>query len=159
MDSECTCSVPEMTMKLVNRIILVTAHIVRATNMRMIICFMIFLFHLAAFQRPNRPPNLRRTKLDFLQQQDSFTSYFIPGVHISFDSEERVDLAMTAQASGLPTLEHKPSHESPVHSQNMIRIQQQTSGLCVCKKLHKRWRGNRLDRYQFAIGRMLEASA
>src|SRR6266536_3139680 len=42
-DSACTCSLPEMTMKLVNRITLVTAHIVRATNMRMIICFMILL--------------------------------------------------------------------------------------------------------------------
>ena len=43
MDSVCTCDVLEMTMKLVNRIILVTAHIVRATNMRMIICFMILI--------------------------------------------------------------------------------------------------------------------
>jgi hypothetical protein len=38
-------------MKLIKRITLVTAHIVRATNMRMIICFMIFPFHLATFQR------------------------------------------------------------------------------------------------------------
>jgi len=52
MDSVCTCGVLEITMKLVNRIILVTAQIVRATNMRMIICFMIFLFQLATFQRP-----------------------------------------------------------------------------------------------------------
>ena len=43
MDSACTCGALEMTMKLVNRIKLVTPHIVRATNMRMIICFMIFL--------------------------------------------------------------------------------------------------------------------
>jgi len=42
MDS-CTCRVGEMTMKLVNRITLVTAHMMRATNMRMMICFMIFL--------------------------------------------------------------------------------------------------------------------
>src|SRR6266446_2064811 len=43
MASVCTCSVGEITTKLVNRIKLVTPHIVRATNMRMIICFMIFL--------------------------------------------------------------------------------------------------------------------
>jgi hypothetical protein len=43
MDSACTCGVLEITMKLVNRIKLVTPHMVRATNMRMIICFMIFL--------------------------------------------------------------------------------------------------------------------
>jgi hypothetical protein len=43
MDSACTCGVLEITMKLVNRIKLVTPHIVRATNMRMIICFMKFL--------------------------------------------------------------------------------------------------------------------
>jgi hypothetical protein len=41
MDSVCTCGVLEMTMKLVNPIILVTAHMVIATNMRMIICFML----------------------------------------------------------------------------------------------------------------------
>lgn len=51
MDSVCTCDLLEMTMKLIKRITLVTAHIVRATNMRMIICFMIFPFHLATFQR------------------------------------------------------------------------------------------------------------
>ena len=44
IDSACTCSLLEMTMKLVNRITLVAAHIVRATNMRMIICLMIFPF-------------------------------------------------------------------------------------------------------------------
>jgi hypothetical protein len=49
MDSACTCGALEMTMKLVNRIKLVTPHIVRATNMRMIICFMIFLLQISAF--------------------------------------------------------------------------------------------------------------
>jgi len=43
IDSACTRGALEITMKLVNRIKLVTPHIVRATNMRMIICFMIFL--------------------------------------------------------------------------------------------------------------------
>lgn len=43
MASECTCSVGEITTKLVSRMRLVTPHMVRATNMRMIICFMIFL--------------------------------------------------------------------------------------------------------------------
>ena len=43
MASVCTCSVGEITTRLVNRIRLVTPHMVRATNMRMIICFMIFL--------------------------------------------------------------------------------------------------------------------
>ena len=43
IDSACTRGALEITMKLVNRIKLVTPHIVRATNMRMIICFMIFI--------------------------------------------------------------------------------------------------------------------
>jgi hypothetical protein len=43
MDSVCSCGVGEITTKLVNRMRLVTPHMVRATNMRMIICFMIFL--------------------------------------------------------------------------------------------------------------------
>jgi hypothetical protein len=44
--SVCTCGVGEITTKLVNRMTLVTPHMVRATNMRMIICFMIFLSSL-----------------------------------------------------------------------------------------------------------------
>src|SRR2546427_2285528 len=56
MDSVCTCSAGEMTMKLVNRITLVTAHMMRATNMRMIVCFMMFPFHLATFKWPKPPP-------------------------------------------------------------------------------------------------------
>ena len=43
MASLCNCSVGEITTKLVSRMRLVTPHMVRATNMRMIICFMIFL--------------------------------------------------------------------------------------------------------------------
>ena len=43
MASLCTCSVGEITTKLVSRTRLVTPHMVRATNMRMIICFIIFL--------------------------------------------------------------------------------------------------------------------
>ena len=43
MASLCNCSVGEITAKLVSRIRLVTPHMVTATNMRMIICFMIFL--------------------------------------------------------------------------------------------------------------------
>src|SRR5260370_26025352 len=52
--SLCTCSVGEITTKLVSRMRLVTPHMARATNMRMIICFMIFLSscnsHLAPYQ-------------------------------------------------------------------------------------------------------------
>ena len=114
MDSPCPCSVGEMTMKLVNLITVVTAHMTRATNMRMIICFMIFLLHLATFQWPNRASGLCQSNLGFLQ--DSFTSCLIPGVPLSFDSEEQVDLAMNHQAPSPPTLEHRPSpHESRVH--------------------------------------------
>jgi len=51
MDSTCTCCELEMTMKLVNRITLIKAHMVRATNMRMIICFMIFLLQISAFYK------------------------------------------------------------------------------------------------------------
>ena len=43
MASLCTFSVGEITTKLVSRMRLVAPHMVRATNMRMIICFMIFL--------------------------------------------------------------------------------------------------------------------
>jgi hypothetical protein len=43
MASLCTCSVGEITTKLVSRMRLVTPHMVRATNMRIIVCFMIFL--------------------------------------------------------------------------------------------------------------------
>src|SRR5882724_4223520 len=46
MASLCTCSVGEITAKLVSRMRLVAPHMVRATNMRMIICFMIFLSFL-----------------------------------------------------------------------------------------------------------------
>ena len=42
MDSY-TCRVGETTMKLANRITLVPAHMMSATNRRMIICFMVFL--------------------------------------------------------------------------------------------------------------------
>ena len=48
MASVCTCRVGEMTTKLVSRMRLVTAHVVRATNMRMIICFMIFPLRFVA---------------------------------------------------------------------------------------------------------------
>ncbi len=41
-------------MKLVNRMILVTAHIVRATNMRMIICFKILI--LSSCDLPKAQP-------------------------------------------------------------------------------------------------------
>jgi hypothetical protein len=43
MDSACICLVPAITRKLVSRITVVTAHMVRATNMRMIMCLMIFI--------------------------------------------------------------------------------------------------------------------
>jgi hypothetical protein len=49
MDSACTCCELEMTIKLVNRMTLITAHMVRATNMRMIICFMVSFFRISAF--------------------------------------------------------------------------------------------------------------
>ncbi len=53
MASVCTCSTGEITRKLVNRRRLVTPHMARATNMRMIICFMIFL-------SPCNPPMSKR---------------------------------------------------------------------------------------------------
>jgi hypothetical protein len=62
MDSACTCGALEMTMKLVNRIKLVTPHIVRATNMRMIICFMTFLLQPATFQYLNRSTDFASRK-------------------------------------------------------------------------------------------------
>ena len=56
IDSAWTGNVLEMTVKLVNRIIFVTPHIVRATIMRIIICFMICLFLHATVQRPEPIP-------------------------------------------------------------------------------------------------------
>src|SRR5712671_5851348 len=46
MASLCNCSVGEITTRLVSRMRLVAPHMVRATNMRMIICFIIFLSSL-----------------------------------------------------------------------------------------------------------------
>src|SRR6266542_2281872 len=82
-DSACTCSLPEMTMKLVNRITLVTAHIVRATNMRMIICFMILLLSSCDLPKARTTPLIASHQSRLSTKQDSFTSYFIPGVRIS----------------------------------------------------------------------------
>ena len=56
---------------------LVTPHMVRATNMRMIICFMIFL----SFCNPGGPRApwiCVRHNPDFLKKEYSFSSYFIP---------------------------------------------------------------------------------
>ncbi len=64
MDSARTCSLLEMTMKLVNRITLVRAHIVMATIMRMIICFMIFPFSSCELPKARLLPNLRHTDPD-----------------------------------------------------------------------------------------------
>src|SRR6266481_87106 len=75
--SLCTCSVGEITTKLVSRIRLVTPHMARATNMRMIICFMIFL----SFLQPGGHCASRicvRHNPDFLKKEYSFSSYFIP---------------------------------------------------------------------------------
>lgn len=44
IDSTRTCSALELTMKVVNWITLVRPHMIIATVMRMIICFMIFPF-------------------------------------------------------------------------------------------------------------------
>src|SRR6266550_4511267 len=77
MASLCTCSVGEITTKLVSRMRLVTPHMVRATNMRMIICFMIFL----SFCNPEvtAPPGFCvRHNPDFLKKEYPFSSYFIP---------------------------------------------------------------------------------
>ena len=43
MDSVCSCDAGEITMKLVSLRRLLTPHMVRATTMRMMTCFMIFL--------------------------------------------------------------------------------------------------------------------
>ena len=88
IDSVCNCGALEVTMKLVNRIILVMAHIVRATNMRITICLMIFLFQLRLFRGANRSPDLCRTNLDLSKEKTHLRAAFIPGVHISFESEK-----------------------------------------------------------------------
>jgi hypothetical protein len=62
MDSVCTCGVLEMTMKLVNPIIFVTAHMVIATNMRMIICLILSLTYCDLQKGSNVSPDLLHTK-------------------------------------------------------------------------------------------------
>ena len=66
MASVCTCSVGEITTKLVNRIRLDTPHMVRATHMRMIICFMIFLSSQPADSQ-STPPIVTSQNPDFLK--------------------------------------------------------------------------------------------
>src|SRR6266536_3398831 len=69
-DSSCTCSLPDMNMKLVNRITLVTAHIVRATNMLMIIC--LIRLHLASCDIPKArtTPLIASNKFRLSKKQD-----------------------------------------------------------------------------------------
>src|SRR5882724_403147 len=81
MASLCACSVGEITAKLVSRMRLVAPHMVRATNMRMIICFMIFL----SFCNPptvNSFLILRHTKSWLSTTQRSFAIYSQPEAHI-----------------------------------------------------------------------------
>ena len=76
--SLCTRSVGEITTKLVSRMRLVAPHMVRATNMRMIICFMIFL-SLSDPPADSAPPGFALdTILTFSKKEYSFSSYFIP---------------------------------------------------------------------------------
>ena len=85
MASVWTCSVGEITTKLVSRMRLVTPHMVRATNMRIIICFMIFLSLCQPAESPRRLI-LRPAKSWLSTKEYSFIGYFIPGPHISFDA-------------------------------------------------------------------------
>src|SRR6266403_5497099 len=71
MASLCTCSVGEITTKLVSRMRLVTPHMVRATNMRMIICFMIFL-SLCNRMSPSLPDS-RNVKIPVIQKYSSIS--------------------------------------------------------------------------------------
>src|SRR5260370_31443590 len=79
MASLCTCSVGEITTKLVNRMRLVTPHMVRATNMRMIICFMIFLS--LCNPEVTVPPGFASRRILAVYKKYSSVSDFIPGVH------------------------------------------------------------------------------
>lgn len=84
-DSARTCGVPEMTMKLVNRIMLVTPHIVRATNMRMIICLMILLLHRATLPeaRTALPLTCVTRNVNPFHKIRLIYQLFYSGVHIS----------------------------------------------------------------------------
>jgi hypothetical protein len=75
--SLCTCNVGEITAKLVSRTRLVTPHMARATNMRMIICFMIILSLSDPLAAP-RAADLRPTHPAFPKKEYSFSSCFIP---------------------------------------------------------------------------------
>jgi hypothetical protein len=75
MDSVCTCGVLEMTMKLVNPIIFVTAHMVIATNMRMIICFMLSLTSCDLQKGSKGSPDLLHTNVAFLQNRTHLPAY------------------------------------------------------------------------------------
>src|SRR5260370_35657942 len=81
MASVWTCSVGEITTKLVSRRRLVTPHMVRATNMRIIICFMIFLSLCQPAESPRRLI-LRHAK-SWLPQRNTHLSATLFRVRIS----------------------------------------------------------------------------
>ena len=62
---------------------LVTPHIVRATNMRMIICFMIFL---SSCNPPisKRPPGLASDTILTFYNATLICDLFLPGAHLPF---------------------------------------------------------------------------
>lgn len=149
MDSVCACGLLENTMKLVNRITLVTAHIVRATNMRMIICFMVFPLSSCQPLKAQLPLICVTPISTFLQNVRLLYRVLYSGT-----SENQPDLGMT------PLLQVHPGTQNVSHESLFIR---KSDWRCsskllsiACAKSWTRAREQRMDLYQFAGGKMLE---
>jgi hypothetical protein len=155
MDSVCAWRVLENTMKLVNRITLVTAHIVRATNMRMIICFMAFPLSSCEPLKAQLPLICVTPISTFLQNVRHVYRLLYSGTGCRFDFENQMDLGMTP----LPQVHsgtQNVSHESLFTQKSDWRFSNRLLSI-ACAKSWTRAGEQRMDRYQFASGTMLEA--
>lgn len=154
MDSVCACGLLENTMKLVNRITLVTAHIVRATNMRMIICFMVFPLSSCQPLKAQLPLICVTPISTFLQNVRLVFRVLYSGTGCRFDFENQLHLGMT------PLLQVQAGTKNVSHESLFIR---KSDWRCsskllsiACAKSWTRAREQRMDLYQFAGGKMLE---
>lgn len=155
MDSVCACGLLENTMKLANRRTLVTAHIVRATNMRMIICFMVFPLSSCEPLKGQLPLICVTPISIFLQNVRLVFRVLYSGTGCRFDFEHQLHLGM------MPLLQVHPGTQNVSHESLFIR---KSDWRCssrplsiACAKSWTRAREQRMDLYQFAGGKMLEA--
>lgn len=152
MDSVCACGLLENTMKLVNRITLVTAHIVRATNMRMIICFMVFPLSSCQPLKAQLPLICVTPISTFLQNVRLVFRVLYSGPGCRFDFENQGMTPLLQVQAGTKNV----SHESLFIRKSDWRCSSKLLSI-ACAKSWTRAREQRMDRYQFAGGKMLEA--